>query len=176
MKKLLFICFFICINMNLFAQNYDYGLSQNDINLLLGYFVPNIQALKRNGREWSFSWGKQIAIDTNGDFVMIDYNTSVKWNLGEYNKHLLINDSGRLYFLITNIEKVSTNKFKLSVSSTQYFQTMGFEDEGYIIITFLDNTHITIDKTNFKMGLFNYKVVLLKTVGPDVLVSGTKIR
>ena len=167
MKKSLFICFFICINMNLFAQNYDYGLSQNDINLLLGYFVPNIQALKRNGREESFSWGKQIAIDTNGDFVLIDYNNV--WNLGEYNKHLLINDSG-FQFLITEIEKVSTNKFKLSVSSIQDFRIWGFEDEGYIIITFLDNTHITIDKTNFKMGLFDYKVVLLKTAGP-VLTS-----
>jgi len=152
--------------MNLFAQNYDYGLSQDDLNLLLGYFVPNIKALKQNGREWSFSWGKQTVIDTNGNFVLIDYNGV--WNLGEYNKHLLIYDSGIMYFLITEIEKVSTNKFKLSVSSMQNFRIWDFEDQGYIIITFLDNTHITIDGTNCKMGLFNYKVVLLKTAGPLV--------
>jgi len=168
MKKSLFICFFICINMNLFAQNYDYGLSQNDINLLLGFFVPNIEILKRPGREWSFSWGKQTVIMTNDNFVKIDYNTFETIDK-KYEKHLLINESG-MYFLITNIEKVSTNKFKISISSMQYFQTMGFKDEGYIIITFLDSTHITIEKTNPIMGFVNYKVVLLKTAGP-VLTS-----
>jgi hypothetical protein len=171
MKKIFIIYFLMYTSMNLFSQNYDYGLSQDDLNLLLGYFVPDIEALKQRGSDWSFSWGKQTVIDTDGDFVIIDYEVDVNWKIDKkYERYLVINDSG-FNLLITNIEKLSANKFKLSIFSMQYGEEQyreiwGLRDEGYIIITFLNNTHTTIEKTNSIMGLFNYKEILLKTAGP----------
>jgi len=151
--------------MNLFAQNYDYGLSQYDLDLLLGYFVPDTETLKKRAREWSFSWGEQTVISSN-NFVIIDYNTNVNLKFDKkYEKHLLINDSG-FKFIITNIEKISTNKFKLSFVSIQSHELDGNESNGYIIITFSDNVHAIIDNTNCSKMFFDYNV-LCKTTGPN---------
>jgi len=169
MKKIFIIFFMICTGMNLFSQNYDYGLSQDDLNLLLGFYVPDIENLKKRGREWSFSWGNQTVIETNTDSVQIDYNASVRWDKidKKYENHLLIRDSGYMNFIITDIEKLSANKFKLSIFSMQYYQIWGLKDEGYIIITFLDNVHASIDTANCTKGFFRYGV-LWKCAGPTV--------
>jgi len=166
MKKLLFICFFMYASMNLFAQNYDYGLSQDDLNLLLGFFVPDIETKKQSvSREWFFSWGKQNVIDNNNGFVIIDYNTNVNLKFDKkYEKHLLINESG-FKFIITNIEKISMNKFKLSIVLIQSHELYGSESSGYIIITFSDTVHAVIDNTNCSKMFFDYNV-LCKTSGP----------
>jgi len=164
--------------MNLFAQNYDYGLSQDDLNLLLGYFVPDIEAKKHRSREWFFSWGKQTVIDNNNGFVIIDYNTNVNFKYDKkYEKHLLINDTG-FQFIITNIEKVSTNKFKLLFVLVQSHEVDGIENSGYIIITFSDTVHAIIDNTNCSKMFFDYNM-LCKTAGPSkcqLIKNDAKIR
>ncbi len=168
MKKLFIFYFFMHTTFNLFSQNYNYGLSQSDLNLLLGQFVPNTNIASYRWVAQSFSWGRQTAIDTNGDNVQIDYDIRFALGAGEkYKNHLVIWDSA-LAFVITNIRKTATNSFVLSLVFAQEFT--GAVNAGQITITFLDDIHAVIDNTNCLVNLFNY-MVLWKSAGPTVTVN-----
>jgi hypothetical protein len=171
MKKILFVYLFWCLGYSLFTQNLDYGLSQQDLNLLLGQFLPNAGT---SGRwvDYTFSWGRQRVVDTNGSVIQMDYYPNIASRSGvKYEKYLMIIDS-ELPFLITKIDKVGSTKFVLSLVLVA--NPGSPKDAGQITITFLDNIHIVIDNTQCPVeGCFNY-VMLWKSAGPTVTVRSKK--
>lgn len=170
MKKILFIIFLLFVCLNLFSQNYNYGLTQNDLNLLLGQYVPNAETSKYNWVLQFFSWGRQTAISINGDVILIDYNNNMAERLGsEYKGYLILSEPG-VAFLISNIEKLADNKFVLSLVSLANLGSRPPKYAGQITITFLDNIHIVIDTTDFLLNGFNY-MILWKSAGPTVTVK-----
>jgi hypothetical protein len=170
MKKILFVYLFWCLGYSLFAQNLDYGLPQQDLNLLLGQFLPNAEM---SGRwvDYTFSWGRQKAISTNDSVIQIEYYPKIASRSGvKYEKYLMIIDS-QIPFLITKIDKVGSTKFVLSLVLVANDTP---KNAGQITITFLDNIHIVIDNTQCPVeGCFNY-VMLWKSAGPTVTVKNKK--
>ena len=170
MKKIFIICFLLFFSVSLFSQGHTYGLSQDDLNLLLGQFVPNIENARTRYRwvERSFSWGRQPAIDTNGDMVRVDYSTRFTSRLGiEYENHLVFFNSG-LIFLIQNIEKKSTDTFILSFNAAPQHGDLNIKDVGQIVITFLDDRHMIVRNINYIYG-FPFGRQWWKSAGPTVL-------
>lgn len=171
MKKFLVICFFALLSCNLYSQNYNYGLSQQDLNLLLGQYVPSGIFIGNRLSEQSFSWGKQEAVSGNDDMIYIDYEKVSASSFGKkYENHLVIYGRG-LGFLIVRIEKIAANKFKLSLVS-RYSSTL--KDMGYIIITYLDDIHIVVDDTNCSVWWINIQTVYWKSAGPTVTARNKK--
>jgi hypothetical protein len=167
MKRIYFVCFIVFICGNVFSQNYNYGLSKDDINLLLGQYIPSVEIYKYQWYEQNFSWGKQIATGSNAAIINIDYSKSSARRLGQkYENYLLIDDTS-VPFVITKIEKISTNKFVLTLVLIVNLNEPP-KEAGQITITFLDNIHLVIDNTNCPVsGCFNY-MILWKCAGPTV--------
>jgi len=118
MKKLLFVFVLIICGTNLFSQAFDYGLSQEDLNLLKGQFVlvsfGSMPVPRDRWFEENFSWGRQPAVDTHL-MIIIDYNGGQAALHGaEYANHLVISDDGLLH-LVRDVEKVSDGIFILSL-------------------------------------------------------------
>jgi hypothetical protein len=167
MKKIFVICFLLFLSVSLFSQGHNYGLLQDDLNLLLGEFVPNEQIPMVRWFERSFSWGRQPAIDTNGDMVRVDYSNRFTSRLGiEYENHLVFFNSG-LIFVIRNIEKKSTDTFILSLGAAPQHGDLNIKDVGQIVITFLDDRHMIISNINYIYG-FIFGQQWWKSAGPTV--------
>lgn len=173
MKKVIFVYFLMINSMFVFSQNHTYGLSQSDLNLVLGQFVPSVEIWRYRWIEESFSWGRQtaVSVDTEDDAIKIDYYASAASSFGKkYEKHLMISNTGFL-FLVTNIEKTAANKFTLTLITRQY---SSIKYVGQITLTFLDGNHIVIDNTNCLInGWFDY-MILWKSAGPTITVNNKK--
>jgi hypothetical protein len=167
MKKFLVICFLILIGLPLCAQNYNYGLAQHDLNLLLGQYVTRADLATHRWVTRTFSWGRQSAVDTNDLVIHIDYN-NIAARLGrKYEKYLVIDDTS-IPFVITKIEKRTTNQYVLTLVFVSNPDSP--KDAGQITITFLDDLHIVIDNTKCVAGgVFNY-LALWKSAGPLITV------
>jgi hypothetical protein len=173
MKKIFIICFLLFFSVSLFSQGYNYGLSQDDLNLLLGDYVPNIENARTIYRwgEASFSWGRQNRVIYNGDSFKIDYYSVQSSLFGiEYKNHLVFFNSGLLH-LIRNIEKHSINIFILSLAGlyrvNDNSRIFGIRDIGQIMITFLDDRHVVIDNVNYT-DRFPFGRQWWKSAGPMV--------
>ena len=173
MKKILIIYYFLFVGLNLFSQNYNYGLSQEDLNLILGQYVMSAETHRYEWVAQSFSWGRQTAILlANGIVVKIDYSNDFAARLGEeFRGYLVLTDSS-LPFLISNIEKLADNRFLLSLILMAN-PNDALKNAGQITITYLDNIHIVIDNTNLLVNSLNY-MVLWKSAGPTITVRNKR--
>ena len=152
MKKLLITFLFLLVSETIFSENYTYGLSQDDINLLLGLFIPKVDTGMYDFVTQTFSWGTQtFKFDRRfqlTDRVTIDYSPRAAIRYGKnYERHLIIDDDGS-GFLVTKIEKIAANIFELSLIRSSPFWLTGKREAGSITITVLDNYYIIIDNTN----------------------------
>ena len=172
MKKLVMFYFLLFFSLTLYSQNFYYGLSERDLNLLLGQFVPSAEIAGYRWIAQPFSWGRQTAIDTNGDQIRIDYSSRYNEQLGfGYERYLVISDNS-IPFVITRIEKAGENRFVLTL--VLVVNPNEPKIAGQITITFIDDIHIVIDNTNFLVnGSFNY-MVLWKSAGPTVTVRNRR--
>ena len=168
MKKLLIVFLFLLINETAFSQENAYGLSQNDLNLLLGVFLPITERERHIPITRYFPWGRQIyyVYHHNQDQVHIFF--APKWFVERfgrgYERHLMISDFG-IVFLITRIDKLTETEFKLELNLVQIHETQNF---GSITITFLNNYYAIFDATNFKSaGSFQYGK-MQKVAGPNI--------
>ena len=94
MKKLLIFFLLITCGVNLYTQNITYDLSQDDLNLLLGQYIRYIENARYRWVQETFSWGSQSAIDIDGNSIIIDYAQYFRVRVKEYERHLVIADSG----------------------------------------------------------------------------------
>jgi hypothetical protein len=169
----------VCSCLSVYSQNLNYGLSQQDLNLLLGQFLPSSNISGYRWIENTYSWGKQKSVDTNGDVIFIDYYSDFFKNdpsrqtsrIGQKYKNCLIINTSSINFLISKIEKIMPNKYVLTLVLIENQNNP--KNAGQITITFLDDIHIVIDNTNCLVNLFNH-LVLWKSAGPTITVNNKK--
>ena len=168
MKKTMIFFFIFFLGSNLFSENYNYGLHQEDLNLLLGFF-GSVDA-RGTWDIFSFSWGTQNAFFTE-DRIFIDYDARASSVYGmEYENHLLIFESG-LIFLILNIEKISSSEFIISTAYMEFDDDIGLKVDGRLLFTFIDDRHVKIDNLGRVKNQYKYNDIFWKSTGPDVLTN-----
>lgn len=147
MKKVYLLIFTLCVNGSLFSQDNVYGLTEEDLNLLLGHFTEGCENVTQHWVKESFSWGVQYVVYYH-DSIRIDFEDRLGRSTdslsdGVYENYLMIYDSG-LIFLITGIEKIDTNTFILTIASRRFQPEFYLENFRQITIVFLDDLHINI--------------------------------
>lgn len=168
MKNILIVLILLFTNEIIFSQDNIYCLSQDDLNLLLGKYIP----VRRSGRPWenqSFSWGIQYSAGAQEAFVIdfvdkLGYSTA--YLFGENNRNCLLIFGDGLYFLITEINKINTNVFSLSVSQKQNSELVAY---GQLIISFLDDFNINVVPYPNNNRSWLYSGDFWKTAGPTVI-------
>jgi len=171
-KNILIICVFVLISFKLFSQEYSYGLSQDDLNLIQGQYVPNVDISRyRWAEERTYSWGAQKTIINATNSVVIDYyGRQAAFYGSEYENYLILRHWGIIYF-IKSIEKVSNNVFILSLLGPEYSsdaKAYEFVDFGQILLTFSGERYVKISDINFIWG-FSFNVQWWKSAGPTVV-------
>ena len=166
----------------LFSQGFDYGLSQEDLNMVMGQFVDPEYI---PGARWfphDFSWGRQPYIGSQSGMRVIDYDRSFSASFDkEYENHLIYVYDG-VHYLIKDIEKISDNIFILlrldnwgqindngewvpGVNEIQ--MKMGFYDNRRVMVdNNVDNAQDFADKAEWFAEWW-------KSAGPDMPVDLT---
>ena len=173
MKKLLIIFIFLYSNIILFSQDLNFGLKQEDINKLLGQYIPKKDiGIGYGWIEKSFSWGTSEAWNTNGDMMIIEYEKGYSrfYDLeNEYRLWLIFDGPA---FIITNIEKLSESQFKISIEIRDYCDELNSTvfNEGSIIYNFLNNRTVLLEN----MSQLNWSILnaqWIKTAGPYININ-----
>lgn len=173
MRRLIIVLLLFSSYIILYSQNYRYDLSQDDLNLLLGQFIHNDKIENRRWVENIFSWGNQIAIDSNDSLIEIDYDSRYTSLLldEQYRNHLLLINDG-ITLIIKNIEKYSSNEFILTLSTayyiSSYYENWGIRDIGQVSFTFLDNRNVIIKNIN-RNNYYDLNAQWWKSAGPTII-------
>ena len=152
-----------------FFRNNIYELSQDNMNRILGQFVPSHSITEQTRwTESNYSWGIENTVSTNGDNIIIDFGCSVANRIEGFDDYLFLFDTG-LLFIITNIDVISENKFKLFVGMGVFSNEIS--DEGYFTIEFSNDGYVLIyyNILNIRTsphGNFNGITLWTKTVEP----------
>jgi hypothetical protein len=101
MVRYLLIFSLVFVSSNIFAQRKNYGLSSNDLQMLMGSYMEGDCSTKMWGEE-TFSWGEQLTGINNG--LIIDYSRYLERNKLEYADCLTISIGS--FFAITEIKKI----------------------------------------------------------------------
>jgi hypothetical protein len=159
------VCFLLfLISCLSYAQTEDYGLSREDLNLLMGQFMEPRGSYDRSvWVEMSFSWGKRHGVNTNALNIIIDYNKSIAGKLGsEYEQYLTLNATAT-HYIIRRIEKTREGQFLLYLIYIDYKNVP--KEAGAIKITFLDSQHLLIDNSLFAATSWEFRGILWRVAG-----------
>jgi hypothetical protein len=148
------------------AQPKDYGLSHEDLQLLLGVLAPSSGG-KTSWGIHEFSWGKQKSIGGDGITIRIDYDNYITKRLGQkYENYLTLHDGWP--FVITEIKKLKPGQFALQLVSVENTPHDKPKDAGIITLTYLDNMHALLDSSNSAFPGLEYRGLLWKCAGPTI--------
>ena len=163
-KVLLVFLLFASFKFFLFAQNEKYGLTNNELNLIMGQFLePRNSYDPTIWRDILFSWGMQRGVNNNTLSFTIDYNINISRSLGKnYEGYLTLNNTAEPYVII-NIEKINTKQFLLYLI---FVGNGSPKNAGIIKMTFLDDQHLLIDNSLFLASSFEYRGILWRCAGP----------
>jgi hypothetical protein len=163
MKKQVFWCLFVLTSYLSYAQGEDYGLSKEDLNLLMGQFMEPRGSYDRSiWGDMTFSWGKQRGVNDNGLHIVIDHDKRIALRLGpKYEQYLTINETGTP-FVIRRIEKINEGQFLLYL----IYVSDPPKEAGVIKITFFDSQHLLIDNSLLVASALGFRGILWKVAGP----------
>jgi hypothetical protein len=166
-KRILLIVLAFCFTSVVFTQQYNYGLNDEDIKLLLGVLVEQSEG-QYIWSSHTFSWGHQKTVGGNAITITIDYNKSIAclWGL-KYENYLTIVDTGIAY-VIKNVTKVASGKYLMHLIFVGNSPRSKPKDAGILTVTYLDAQHVLIDNVDLLLSSFNLPGMLWKCSGPTV--------
>lgn len=160
MKQIGIILFIILFSncMSVRGQHNIYGLEESDIRNIIGAYFVDIEKGKVLEGFFDFSWGEgKVRVN---DSIIIDYEVNKN---SVFYSYIIMNDIG-VPLLAKEIRKIDKDIYEIILS--YIFSKNNLEDIGFIILTVIDDNHISIDASNLKKGLMSYPL-LTKIAGPS---------
>ena len=84
-----------------------------------------------------------------------------------YENHLTVNEGGA-FFVVQDIEKVGSEKFRLHLIFVGNVSIDKPKDAGFITVTVLDDQHALIDNTDFAASGFSWHGIVWRGASPKI--------